>query len=451
MVKLFTTASFVLFSSLVVAADASTIAASTSSSTCDPCIDRNSVKIGVVHHGLPIEDVYWEHMNEAITQGAKDTNIDLHYKPLLDGHTLLDNQQKIFDEMSAQIEEYCSIYGDNESAMDALLVTLPNDSILPAVLTCKEKNIKIVVFNVGLELAESNGLLFVGQDEFEAGYKAGEGLNNNTTTKVMCCANHSPGNAVLNKRCGGMAASVAVSEGDAAITSTYDVPVNPNDCSSFTAAIVNQCSPPEGDWSTVGLYLAGKPTHKCGMEFLKEYPEVSVTASDVSVDLYEGMVNNSGLSVLFGIDQQSYLQGYLPFSFLTLAVTNNQAVINSKIETGPSLVYNPPSEDELDCKANYYAVCNEDDTVSGGNTSSNNNVNNDGISIQSTTSVSNNAWAIVLGMGILAGLGALILVKMIKKNKKVSDSITTLAEVPIPAKMDDIEIAHTSLGSKEMY
>ena len=92
MVQLFTSFLFILFSNYVVTIEA--LSSSSSSSSCsDSCIVRNSVKIGVVHHGLPMEDIYWEHMNEAITQGAKDMSIDLHYVPLLDGHTL-DGQQK---------------------------------------------------------------------------------------------------------------------------------------------------------------------------------------------------------------------------------------------------------------------------------------------------------------------------------------------------------------------
>ncbi|OEU07000.1 hypothetical protein FRACYDRAFT_252633 [Fragilariopsis cylindrus CCMP1102] len=488
MVQFFTSFLFILFSNYVVTIEA--LSSSSSSSSSDSCIVRNSVKIGVVHHGLPMEDIYWEHMNEAITQGAKDMSIDLHYVPLVDGHTL-DGQQKIFVEMSAQIKNYCSDNSgsggddDDGSIIDALLVTLPNDSILPAVLTCKEKNIKIVVFNVGLDLAERNGLLFVGQDEFEAGYAAGKGLidnnnsknnnNNNTSTKIICCTNHSPGNSVLNKRCGGMAKSVVdnnntyggqyYNTGVNTTITSRDVSVDPNDCSSFTATIVDQCSPPEGeegsdDWSTVGLYLAGQASHKCGIEFLREHPEVIATASDVSVELYEGMADNSsGLHILFGIDHQSYLQGYLPFSLLTLAVTNNQAIMNSKIETGPALVYGSPSEVASICQANYYAVC--EDKADTNMSSSSDDANIVGIPFKSTAMISNdndnasNLWGIVLGvLVIVIGLSAFALIQRNQRKNKIGNSVTsTLTVVPtLPImEIDDIEEATTtSLESKQV-
>ena len=49
---------------------------------CLPCINRSNVKIGVVHHGVPT-DVYWQGMNIAINQGAKDMGIDLYFDPLV--------------------------------------------------------------------------------------------------------------------------------------------------------------------------------------------------------------------------------------------------------------------------------------------------------------------------------------------------------------------------------
>ena len=251
-----------------------------------------------------------------------------------------------------------------------------------------------------------------------------------------------------------------------------DVSVDPNDCSSFTANIVDQCSPPEGeegssDWSTVGLYLAGQANHKCGIEFLKEHPEVIATASDVSVELYEGMAdNNSGLHILFGIDHQSYLQGYLPFSLLTLAVTNNQAIMNSKIETGPALVYGSPSEVDSICKANYHTVC--DDKADTNTSSSSDDANIVGIPFKSTAMISNangndndntnasNIWGIVLGaLAVVIGLSALTLLQRNQHNNKIDNSVTSTLTIVVPTlpimEIDDIEVATTtSLGSKQV-
>ena len=111
------------------------------------------------------------------------------------------------------------------------------------------------------------------------------------------------------------------------------------------------------DWSLHGW--CGQ--YKCGVQFLEKYNATYADASDISLDLFAGM--ESGLNILFGSDQQSYLQGYLPFSSLTLAVTNDQLFENKMISTGPKLVTSPPSAHDQECKDNNFAVCERGDSV----------------------------------------------------------------------------------------
>ena len=191
-----------------------------------------------------------------------------------------------------------------------------------------------------------------------AGYQAGDALAKVESTTQFCCTNHAVGVDVLTERCNGMA--VGVVAGGKSIDQVVDVPVDPNNCTAWKDAIIEQCSPSEGeDWSSVGLYLAGQANHICGVEFLREYPMAYATASDVSDSLYQGMYD--GLTILFGIDQQSYLQGYLPFSMLTLWVTNDMVLENPIIETGPHLVTEPPSNHYQECATNNFEVCGDED------------------------------------------------------------------------------------------
>jgi len=106
----------------------------------------------------------------------------------------------------------------------------------------------------------------------------------------------------------------------------------------------------------VGLYLSGQGDHLCGMEFAKAKSGVVVGASDVTSMLYEGM-KDPNTTILFGIDQQAYLQGYHPSSLLTLQVTNNQRLQNLLFEAGPSFVKTPPTQTEQLCQDNNFAVC----------------------------------------------------------------------------------------------
>ncbi|KAL9184551.1 hypothetical protein ACHAXT_012521 [Thalassiosira profunda] len=318
------------------------------SPACDPCIDRSEVKIGVVHHGQPSTDVYWEKMNVAIKQGAKDMSIDLHFDAdQNEGMT----QEEIHDKMAMQIEQYC--VGDG---VHGLLVSLPDDDIAEALAPCTRRGVQIATFNAGPNHAKEYDLIYFGQNETNSGMSAGDALAKVEGTSTFCCSNHASWTGVLAERCGGMEAGVeANSKGG-----SFNVAVDPNNCTSWRESILAECSPGDGiGWSSVGLYLAGKANHKCGIEFAREYPDVHVVASDVSEDLYAGL-DDEGLNVLFGIDQQSYLQGYLPFSFLTMAVTNNQMPVNDVIATGPHLVTESPSEEDVVCEANNFVVCDEE-------------------------------------------------------------------------------------------
>ena len=109
---------------------------------CLPCIDRKNVKIGVVHHGVPSTDVYWQEMDGALYQGGKDMGIQMVYNSSANEGT--SGQHEIFNMMNKLIEEYCGSIGVN-----AILVSLPDDSIINSLKTCQEKNIPIATFNAG--------------------------------------------------------------------------------------------------------------------------------------------------------------------------------------------------------------------------------------------------------------------------------------------------------------
>lgn len=262
----------------------------------------------------------------------------------------LANQSEINKRMIALIEEYCGSYQDS---VNAILVSLPDSSIVPSVNICKLNNIPVVAFNAGEEIALSNDILFYGTNETLSGYLAGDALAKVNSTEKFCCSNHAPGLDVLAERCGGMVAGVEAN----GKSNTFDVIVDTNDCAAWEEAIIGGgCAPDEGkDWSTIGLYLAGKPNHKCGAQFLEKYPAAYADASDVSEVLYSGMI--ADLNIIFGIDQQSYLQGYMPFATLTLKVTNNKMIENTIIKTGPRLVTEPPSAHYQECKSNNYEMC----------------------------------------------------------------------------------------------
>lgn len=347
---------FISVSSLLGAAtnaiilSASTAAAS-SSLSCIPCIDRSKVTIAVVHHGH-IQDPYWEAMDVALAQGAKDMGVNLVMR---DEPIDKASQDGINSIMKREIEEYCAGTGGDD--VDAILVSLPNESVLDSLAACLEKDMPVAIFNSGYDLAMRNGLLFFGMDERKGGYAAGQELASIEGVETFCCANHVAGHAVLDARCGGFDEAIKDLGKTPALN---DVEIDHNDCETWATEVERKCTPDDGDWSTVGLYAAGEPNHVCLVDFLMKHPDTHAAASDVSPELFDAM--EAGLDIKFGIDHQKYLQAYLPFSHLTLAVTNGQGVKNMVIETGPNLVREAPSQDANDCAEIDYEVCADDET-----------------------------------------------------------------------------------------
>ena len=123
---------------------ASTAAAAASSVPCIPCINRQDVKIGVVHHGqLSTDGAYWGPMNDAIIQGATDMNINMVFNTT--ANEGLATQQDISLRMKELIEEYCG----GVDPVNAILVSLPNMNIVQALQTCQANDVSIATFNAG--------------------------------------------------------------------------------------------------------------------------------------------------------------------------------------------------------------------------------------------------------------------------------------------------------------
>ncbi|TMC90337.1 MAG: LacI family transcriptional regulator, partial [Chloroflexi bacterium] len=62
---------------------------------------------------------------------------------------------------------------------------------------------------------------------------------------------------------------------------------------------------------------------------------IKLATFDLSSDVLQAIKNGQ---MLFAIDQQQYLQGYLPIVLLTLYKTNLNTIANDVLQTGPGFV-----------------------------------------------------------------------------------------------------------------
>src|SRR2546430_11510773 len=87
----------------------------------------------------------------------------------------------------------------------------------------------------------------------------------------------------------------------------------------------------------VALTLAptGAPPAIAALQAVGKLGQIKLATFDLSSQVLQAIKNGQ---MLFAIDQQQYLQGYLPIVLLTLYRTNLNTVTNDVIMTGPGLV-----------------------------------------------------------------------------------------------------------------
>jgi simple sugar transport system substrate-binding protein len=254
--------------------------------------DRAGINIEVVTHGQA-SDPFWSIFKNGVEQGGKDMGVSVNY-----------SAPDTFDmvKMGQLIDAACA---KNPSG---LVISLPDATALgPSVTKCVTAGIPVISANSGSDAYKALGILtHVGQDEAQAGKAAGERMAA-AGGKNAICVNQEVGNAGLDARCNGFA------EGFAPGTST----VLQVDLKDPTTAQQKIAAALTAD-PTIDTVMALGPTGSTPtIAALKQMGNSSIKVGtfDLSQDVLAAISDGS---MLFAIDQQQYLQGYLPITFLTL-------------------------------------------------------------------------------------------------------------------------------------
>jgi simple sugar transport system substrate-binding protein len=254
--------------------------------------DRSGISIEVVTHGQA-SDPFWSIFKNGVEQGGKDMGVKVNY-----------SAPDTFDmvKMGQLIDAACA---KNPSG---LVISLPDATALgPSVEKCVKAGIPVISANSGSDAYAALGILtHVGQDEAVAGKAAGVRMKD-AGGKNAICVNQEVGNAGLDARCNGFA------EGFAPGTST----VLQVDLKDPTTAQQKIAAALTAD-PTIDTVMALGPTGSTPtIAALKDMGNTSIKVGtfDLSQDVLAAIADGS---MLFAIDQQQYLQGYLPISFLTL-------------------------------------------------------------------------------------------------------------------------------------
>ena len=190
----------------------------------------------------------------------------------------------------------------------------------------------------------TNLLHHVGMVEEYAGYQAGLKLVSMASFTKGVCLNHVPGLAVTDDRCIGFAKAMV----ESGIEYAGEIAVPKDNLAKYIFTVESAVNDDDGDWEGIGMLLTGSTQIPEALELKKKHPGVVLGSFDTSSVLYQALETGD---ILFGIDQQPYLQGYLPIPILTHAATTKQYFLDHTIESGPSFVISTPSMNEAACVA----------------------------------------------------------------------------------------------------
>jgi simple sugar transport system substrate-binding protein len=250
------------------------------------------------------------------TKGAEDAGKDM-------GVTVKWSGSNNDPEKQAQLIEAAVSEG-----VDGLAVSVPNaDAIRDAVKTATDAGIPLITLNSGAEESASMGAItHVGQTESIAGEGAGAKLKEAGATKVICII-HEQGNIGLNDRCDGAAKGFGGDIENVQVAGTGDI----------STTLTEIQSKLESDTSIDGVLALNPDIAVAARDAVAGAgSEAKVATFDLSADVIQAIQDDE---ILFAVDQQQYLQGYLPVVFLTLNKTNLNTVGGGlPVLTGPGFV-----------------------------------------------------------------------------------------------------------------
>jgi simple sugar transport system substrate-binding protein len=271
---------------------------------------ESDVTIAMVTHGDG--GSFWSVAKKGAEDAASDLGITVEY-----------SESNNDPEEQAQLIEAAVTAG-----VDGLAVSAPNpDAIADAVQQAVDAGIPVITLNSGADqFGELGAYTHVGQTEFVAGQGAGEQLAEAGGTNLLCVI-HEQGNIGLEQRCEGAADTFGGTVENFQVTGTADIQTTLNEIQSKL----------QGDPSIDAVLSLNPDIAIAARDAVAGAgSSAQVATFDLSGDVVAAIEDGE---ILFAVDQQQYLQGYLPVVFLYLNNTNANTVGGGlPVLTGPGFV-----------------------------------------------------------------------------------------------------------------
>ena len=290
-----------------------TIAAATATGAFVAPAMAESEKFVFIYHS-PDSDSWWNLIKNAIKNAEKDVGVtvDVRNPPTGD----LADMARIVEQTVA-------------SKPDGMIVTIADFDVLSKpIRSAVGTGIPVITVNSGTheQSASLGAMLHIGQPEYDAGLAGGRRAKVDGITNFVC-VNHQIQNAPLTERCRGFADGLGVDLGKSMI----DVGGDPAEVRNRVKAYLRAhkdvqailCLGPSSADPTIAaldeMGLAG---------------EIYVGTFDMSGAIADGIKSGA---VKWAIDQQPYLQGYLPVVLLS-AYTRYGVQVPHNVNSGPGFI-----------------------------------------------------------------------------------------------------------------
>jgi simple sugar transport system substrate-binding protein len=247
---------------------------------------NGSVRIAVVTHG-PASSTFWAIIRNGVDAASRTLDVLVDYRA-----------PDVYSapRMSELIDEAVA------SRPDGLVVSIPEPAVAPAIRRAVGAGIPVVSINSGSQLFKRLGVLaHVGQLEDRAGLEAGRRLAKAGVRRALC-VNQQIGNTGLDARCEGLARAMREAGGSSRVLGVVDdAPETPQ---RIADAVARR--------GVTGVLCTNSVSGLAAVDGLAG-KAVKIGTFDLGPDVLRALQAGK---LEFAVDQQPYLQGYLPIEML---------------------------------------------------------------------------------------------------------------------------------------
>jgi simple sugar transport system substrate-binding protein len=267
-------------------------------------------------------DAFWSVVKNGAEAAADDLDLDLQYRS---------PQQFDTVQMARMID--AAVAGKP----GGLVVSIPDAEALgPSIQRAVKRGIPVISINSGEEFsAQFGALLHIGQSEYEAAKRAGDYMRAKGVSNAVC-VNQEQGNAALDIRCNGFA------DGLAGRSDVLAVTLDPTEIRNTILAYLK--NHPQVD----GLLTLGATSAEAAIPAMAQYKDgkhdILLGTFDLTPVVLEAIDDGK---IEFALDQQQFLQGYLPLVMLHNYVRAGLRPA-ANIQTGPNFITRDTAADVIE-------------------------------------------------------------------------------------------------------